>query len=94
MRNRGICPKCSHREVLVIAHVRETVAPLNVRDFHLLSQNELEEGGYTVKRAGKLSAAVCRACGYVEWYVIDPASIPVDGVAVTLVSSAEQGPFR
>ena len=38
--------------------------------------------------SGELEAAACRSCGYVETYLKDPASVPVDGELVRLIGSA------
>lgn len=38
--------------------------------------------------AGALEAGVCRSCGYTEFYVKDPGTIPVDGKHVREVVGA------
>jgi len=38
---------------------------------------------------GAIEAAVCRNCGYMELYVKDPNTIPVDGVSVREIVGPE-----
>jgi ribosomal protein S27AE len=96
MRQRHICPKCSHRTVLLIKKVRQTVGPAGrsgLRDLCIASVHAAAaEPPFT--QAGTLSAAVCEACGFVEWYVSDPSSITVDGDIVTKVSAPNGDPYR
>jgi predicted nucleic-acid-binding Zn-ribbon protein len=93
MRKRHVCPKCQHNRILLVESVADAgshrwdVNPANVAI-------ALAEPGITVG-AGKLSAAVCRSCGYTELYAADPASIPVDGKYVREVIGPEPvGPYR
>ncbi len=44
---------------------------------------------------GLVSAYICRACGFTEFYTLAPETIPVDGVWIREVVGPEpEGPFR
>ncbi len=100
MRRRQVCPKCDHRTILLIRNVRQTVgtqhrAAAALRDLFVASVAVRPTGdGPPFAQAGALSAAVCKACGFVEWYVADPGAIPVDGEIVKEVSAPDDGPYR
>ena len=83
MKNTYKCPKCGFNRILYISQVadKETRAgsggftPMRIA---VIPQNAMM--GLAVKEGyGELEAGVCRQCGYVELYVKDPSSIPVDG---------------
>ena len=95
MRERCICPKCDHRTILLI----DTVADRIADQFHeavlaATPDGEYLMGGERFAGAGKLSAAVCKRCGFTEHYVADPNAIPVDGRLVREVSAPDATPFR
>jgi predicted nucleic-acid-binding Zn-ribbon protein len=91
MRKTGICPKCEHQHTLLVDAVADVgefateVRPLHVA---MISTGERFFGGDKLGAVGKLSAVVCKACGYTELYVQNPGSIPVDGEYVR-----ERGPM-
>jgi len=83
MRSTLICPKCQHNHILWLAAVADlrdygtnpgflniALVPLAKKKF-MTDQN--------LESAGHVQAAVCRSCGYTEFYTQDPQSIPVDG---------------
>jgi predicted nucleic-acid-binding Zn-ribbon protein len=78
MRKTGICPKCEHQHTLLVDTVADMdygVGPLHVASI----TTEKRRFGVEIRKAvGKLSAVVCKACGYTEFYVQNPGSIPVD----------------
>ena len=81
MRQRHVCPKCSHNHILLIESVPDTGEfSTEIRQLHI-AEVFAGEGWFGDKTttAGRLSAAVCRQCGYTELYTTDPARIPVDG---------------
>ncbi len=44
---------------------------------------------------GQFEATICSACGFVDWYVLDPASIPIGAEYGTqLVDLRNGGPYR
>ena len=44
---------------------------------------------------GLIEMYVCRSCGYIEWYCVDPESIPVSPLTMTqLMETDSQGPYR
>jgi predicted nucleic-acid-binding Zn-ribbon protein len=99
MRRRHVCPKCQHNHILLIESVPDTgEISTEIRPLHIA---EVFAGdgwfGDKTRTAGRLSAAVCRACGYAELYVTDAPLIPVDGRYVREVVGPEPGdqsPYR
>ena len=98
MRKRHVCPKCEHHKILLIAEVPDTgefateIRPLMIASI-ITGQGWL--GGDKKARAGALSAAVCKHCGFTELYVVAPGSIPVDGESVREVTGPEPtGAYR
>lgn len=78
MKKSGVCPKCRHASV---HHVR-AVAQLDHDTFRKTIPFALEVQGVTAKDGhtyptglGETEAYVCKGCGFVEWYVKDPASL-------------------
>lgn len=100
MRRRYVCPKCDHRTILLIRSVRQVVgsqfrAAAALRDLFIASVALHPVGDAPpLAQAGALAAAVCKGCGFVEWYVADPGSIPVDGDLVKEVTAPDDGPYR
>jgi hypothetical protein len=45
--------------------------------------------------AGRFEIHVCRACGYIEWYALDPEDVPIGPEYGTeLVDVSGRGPLR
>jgi predicted nucleic-acid-binding Zn-ribbon protein len=88
MRKTGICPKCQHDHTLLVDRIADS-GYTEIRNMHLavVFQGTGFFGDEKLERAGKLSAVVCRACGFTELYVKDPECIPVDGKFIV-----ERGP--
>lgn len=86
MRRSGSCPKCNHDQLLHIAHVAETShhAPA-LREMYLALTHVGESwfGEEKRERVGKLTATMCRSCGFTEFYVDDPQSLKPDGRYIT-----------
>jgi predicted nucleic-acid-binding Zn-ribbon protein len=99
MRKRHVCPKCQHNHILLIESVPDTGEfSTEIRPLHI-AQVFVREGwfGDKTRTAGKLSAAVCRRCGYTELYTNDAPLIPVDGTYVREVVGPDPGdqtPYR
>lgn len=97
MRQRHVCPKCQHNHILLIESVPDTgehfseIRQLNVATT-LAGQGWF--GNDKVATAGKLSAAVCKQCGYTELYTNQPELIPIDGRYVREVVGPEPKPYR
>ena len=86
MRKTGICPKCTHNQLLHVGAVADTGEyEEQVRPMYLamLFTGIGFFGDEKTKRAGQLTAVVCQGCGYTELYVLDPKSITPDGKYVT-----------
>lgn len=97
MRKTGICTKCSYNRLLhvIVADATQPVHRL-VEEMHL-AVFFVGEGFSGEKRAsvGKLSAVVCRSCGYTEFYVRDPEVMQPDGRYIHELNGPEPtGPFR
>lgn len=97
MRKRHVCPKCQHNKILLVASVADELGgntfpePLHVA----VIPDGMGFFGAKTAKAGKLSAVVCKQCGYTELYVADPASIPVDGTHVSEVTGpGSDAPYR
>jgi len=43
---------------------------------------------------GELEALVCRACGYVDWFVRDPQRLPVGSRGIIEVTTRKADPYR
>ncbi len=90
MRKTGICPLCTLDHTLLVDRIADTGEwESEIRDMHLAVVHEGTGffGDEKRARAGKLSAVVCRKCGFTELYVKDPERIPVDGKFIV-----ERGP--
>jgi len=98
MRKTGICPKCTHNRLLHVGAVADTGDDhTELHEMHLAIVFDRKGffGDDLVRRAGKLSAVVCKACGYTELYVLDPAELQPDGKYVTELNGPEPtAPFR
>jgi hypothetical protein len=96
MRETCVCPKCRHDHVLLIESVPDRDDSPSGAQMHV-AKVIVGEGwlGPKIAYMGKLSAFVCRRCGYTELYAADPERIPVDGHGVReLVGKKPDGPFR
>ena len=86
MRKSGICPKCFTNQLLHVGAVADTGEfESEIRPMHLamLFTGTGFFGDEKRDRAGRLSAVVCKGCGYAELYVLDPQAIKPDGKYVT-----------
>ena len=85
MRKRCLCPKCGHNHVLLISGVPDsTEIGLNPKFLNVafVTGPKTFLSNQNLERAGHLEAAVCRQCGYTEFYTRDPQAIPIDGTYV------------
>ena len=89
MRKSGICPKCSSNQLLHVGAVADTgeyadqIRPMQLA---VLFTGHGFFGDEKMSKAGQLSAVVCKGCGFVELYVLDPEQIKPDGKYVTDIS--------
>ena len=99
MRKQHVCPKCLHNHILLIESVPDMGEfSTEIRRLHI-AEVFVGDGWFGDKTAtaGKLSAAVCRKCGYTELYTADAPLIPVDGKYVREVVGpeiADKSPYR
>jgi predicted nucleic-acid-binding Zn-ribbon protein len=98
MRKTGICPKCTHNQLLLIGAVADTgELESEIREMYLaiVFVRHGFFGDEKLERKGKLNAVVCKACGYCELHVLDPQAIVPDGKYVTELSGpSSTTPFR
>ena len=89
------CPKCGHNRIIYISEVADQRDHGTASVAHLARVPSTQIMGLqTFSSAGELEAGVCRSCGYTEFYVKDPGSIPVDGQHIREVVGPEQPPYR
>lgn len=96
------CPKCHCVESLVVRHLADLGhidgAPrfVNVREIALVDHPApIPNLTPPVISVGRLSATVCRACGFTELYTRGVEMIPVDGDRVVLLESQPApAPYR
>jgi predicted nucleic-acid-binding Zn-ribbon protein len=81
MKNAKKCPKCGHGRILHLGQVPDAGHLDRVQPMHIATvvTGKTFMGDDKLGSAGSLSACVCRACGYTELYVDQPAALPVDG---------------
>jgi predicted nucleic-acid-binding Zn-ribbon protein len=93
MRKTGICPKCTHNQLLHIGMVADKgefeseVRPLSLA---AVFTGHGFFGDEKRTSAGHLTAVMCRGCGYAELYVADPQSIVPDGKYITEMSGPQR----
>lgn len=80
MKTTSICPKCGHNHILHIAYVADRARDGEDQPAKLALRLDLTTR--RIEGTGDLEATVCKQCGYTEFYVKSPASIPVDDVYV------------
>ena len=95
MLKRHVCPKCSHNRILLVRDVADADEGHRPMQIAITFAGTGMLGGVKTRRQGKVSAAVCKSCGYTELYTADPESIFVDGDYVTEVTGPDSTtPFR
>lgn len=91
-RARTPCGRC-HAKQLIRAVPLTHAAPMYVTTPGTLVRKALGEPNRMAY--GLIEMYVCRSCGFVEWYCVDPGSIPVDPLTMTeMIESDDQGPYR
>jgi hypothetical protein len=93
---KGRCPLCNHDEIL-------EAKPVDAVDGHLVQDPKAAgtrgwviSGPSPYHHYGPLAVYVCRGCGYAQWFVDDPGSIPVSDYYQTRIIKGPEsdGPFR
>ena len=73
----GTCPKCGGNEIIV-AHPPEFGHGSEEYPMTVTAQPRwVFDGRNPHYGIGEMAVLVCRACGFAEWYVKDPESIPI-----------------
>jgi len=91
----GSCPLCNHGEVVEgtpgeFGHYGTEVAAAFTYEPRWLMGGRNPEHAY-----GQLVYYMCRSCGYVQWFVQDPADVPIDAKYGTrLVTRKQDPPYR
>lgn len=94
MKNSCRCPKCSGERILKVSEVADKAPGAGGGVLSIFARIS-EEGLGEWESRGVFEAYVCGACGFTEWFVQDPVSIPVDGTVIQLVEPPEhKGPYR
>lgn len=91
MRATNICPKCQGQSILLVRQIPDSTGLGGAQ--HIAVVQKSPDAWWERTMAGRLEALVCRACGYTEFYVKDPQSIPVDGKLVSEISP-RRDPYR
>jgi hypothetical protein len=90
----GICPQCGHDEVIEAEQAEFTGEGPSVT-YPMCVTYEERRGfpGQNPRHGhGPLYLYVCRGCGFCQWYVQNPGSIPVpDGHRTRLIKGGEAG---
>jgi len=95
MRKHHVCPKCEHRTILLVDSVPDrTSGQVHASYAAATPDGNYWIGGERFAGAGKLSAAICKGCGYTELYCEDPGSIPIDGRLVREVTAEAPTAYR
>lgn len=97
MKNTLVCPKCGGNRILYVDRVADATRTELWQPMRLAARRGdwRTHGDHTMEAVGELSAGVCRACGYTEFYVKDPTAIEPDGIAIKeLVGPPPRGPYR
>jgi predicted nucleic-acid-binding Zn-ribbon protein len=92
MRKTGVCPKCTSNQLLHVGAVADTGQHDEVmRPMYLamLFTGQGFFGDEKTRRAGRLTAVVCKGCGFTELYVLDPEAIEPDGKYVSDISGPQ-----
>ena len=89
MRDRVRCPACGGRSIL---HAHKVVD----RDQGQGTLAVSTKGLWAPKPVGQFEIYVCSGCGLVEWHVVNPAEIEIDGEVVEVheVRDPVAGPYR
>jgi predicted nucleic-acid-binding Zn-ribbon protein len=99
VRQRHICPKCSHREVVYVPRIVDRAGgathPLalwvGVRRRTHQGREQLEYDA----PFGQLEAFVCRGCGYTELYVADVERLKLEDLpGAKVLKPPDAGPYR
>lgn len=90
MRKSGICPKCTSNQVLHVGAVADTAGKYGGIHSHMylaiMVTGQGLLGGDKESTVGRVSAVMCRQCGFTELYVIDPENVRPDGKYITDLS--------
>ncbi len=92
---KGVCPLCWHNQVIqgwpldFASGMQNPLALAHVQSF--------VTGPRQDKPLGPLLTYTCRRCGYTQWFVKDPETVPIDEKAHTrLIEGRPEpgGPYR
>jgi predicted nucleic-acid-binding Zn-ribbon protein len=85
MRNRHVCPKCDHREIVHFPQLEANHAPVCV---------ETQIGLWRQGGIGRFEAYVCGKCGFAELYMLDVESARASVKSAEVLKGPPAEPFR
>ncbi|RYE91398.1 MAG: hypothetical protein EOO75_08835 [Myxococcales bacterium] len=89
MRDQHICPRCDHDEILFLPELSDQA------DFPLTLHAVVRSHPFrSPSRWGRLTAYICRRCGYTELYTVEPERIPLDAVPGAQLLRGTREPYR
>ena len=92
----GVCPICEHHEIierLATEHTGKTSWEVGMAVAHGEKDSWLDHP--LNHPFGRLVLYVCRSCGHVQWFALDPAKIPIgESTGTRLVSGPEKPLYR
>lgn len=99
MKKTLLCPKCDGNRILYIHRVADANNHYDRWKPMLLAfcrpDWRTHSNDSSAEAVGELSAGVCRACGYTEFYVKNPEAIEPDGEFIKeLVGPPRGNPYR
>jgi predicted nucleic-acid-binding Zn-ribbon protein len=75
MKKTGICPKCGSHEIVADAKAIDRGHLNGEHEMSVATFRKPEALFFKEKQETKVSAWVCAACGYVEFYADSPSTI-------------------
>ena len=79
MKRSGTCPKCESRDVIRDAMAIDRGENNFQSELTIATYRDPNAFLFKGKQTSTVSAWVCAACGYVEFYADDPASLRTTG---------------
>jgi hypothetical protein len=93
----GTCPLCEHDEIVEGVPGEFGGEGMEQPSAFTYDKRWLLSGRNPSHAHGLLSYFMCRRCGFLQWFVKDPGSVPIDEARQTRLlpkGSHTDGPFR
>ncbi len=93
---KGTCPLCEHNQILEVVPAQFGDQNKEVPCAATYDSRWVLEGRNPNYPHGRFRLYVCRRCGFCQWFVDQPATIPVDADHKTrIIEGPESGaPYR